>query len=120
MVEVIIPLQDGNSTYMKLGRRRGSSTSIISAAACFETADGKFKNVRIAVSAFGSTPIRSEKVERALTGAPVDEKMIVQAAAWIKDEIDPITDVRASAGYRRDMAAVLIARAVMRLATGDA
>jgi CO/xanthine dehydrogenase FAD-binding subunit len=118
MTEVIIPLQTGNSTFLKLGRRRGSSTSIISAAAFVVTANGKFKDVRIAVSAFGLTPIRSEKVEMALMGAPVNKKTIEQAAAKIKDEIKPITDIRASAAYRTDMAAVLIERVVTRLAIG--
>jgi carbon-monoxide dehydrogenase medium subunit len=118
MTEIIIPLQAGNSTFLKLGRRKGSSTSIISAAAFAVMANGRFKQVRIAVSAFGSTPIRSKKVEMALTGAPVDEKTIKQASALIKDEIKPITDYRASAAYRTDMAAVLIERAVTRLAAG--
>ncbi len=118
MTEIIIPLQAGNSTFLKLGRRRGSSTSIISAAAFAVMANGRFKDVRIAVSAFGSTPIRSEKVEMALMGAPVDEKTIEQASGLIKDEIKPITDYRATAAYRTDMAAVLIKRAVMRLAAG--
>jgi carbon-monoxide dehydrogenase medium subunit len=118
MTEIIIPLQAGNSTFLKLGRRKGSSTSIISAAAFAVMANGRFKEVRIAVSAFGSTPIRSEKVEMALTGAPVDEKTIKLASALIKDEIKPITDYRASATYRTDMAAVLIERAVTRLAAG--
>ncbi len=118
MTEIIIPLQAGNSTFFKLGRRKGSSTSIISAAAFAVMANGRFKDVRIAVSAFGSTPIRSAKVEMALTGAPVDEKTIKQASALIKDEIKPITDYRASAAYRTAMAAVLIERAVTRLAAG--
>jgi len=118
MTEIIIPLQAGNSTFLKLGRRKGSSTSIISAAAFAVMANGRFKQVRIAVSAFGSTPIRSKKVEMALTDAPVDEKTIKQASALIKDEIKPITDYRASAAYRTDMAAVLIERAVTRLAAG--
>ena len=119
MTEVIIPLQDGNSTFLKLGRRRGSSNSIISAAAFVTIVNGKFKNVRIALSAFGSIPIRSEKVETALMGAPVNKKVIEQAAAMIRDEIKPITDIRASAAYRTDMAAVLIERVVTQLAIGE-
>ena len=98
MTEVIIPLQIGRSTFLKPGRRRGSSTSIISAAALVAMENGRFKNVRIAVSAFGPTPIRSEKVETALMGAPVDEKTIEQAAARIKDEINPITDYQGICG----------------------
>ena len=119
MTEVIIPLQTGNSTFLKLGRRRGSSTAIISVAAFVTMTNGKFNNVRIAVSAFGSTPIRSEKIEMALMGAPVNAKTIAQAAARIKDEINPIADFRASAAYRTDMAAVLIERVVTRLAIGE-
>jgi CO/xanthine dehydrogenase FAD-binding subunit len=81
--------------------------------------NGKFKNVRIALSSFGSIPIRGEKVEMALMGAPVNKKVIEQAAAMIRDEIKPITDIRASAAYRTDMAAVLIERVVTQLAIGE-
>jgi carbon-monoxide dehydrogenase medium subunit len=118
MTEIVIPLHAGNSTFMKLGRRRGSSTAIVSVAALVATANGKFKDIRVAVSAFGATPIRSTQVESSLRGAPVDERAIEQAAARIKDEINPISDHRASAAYRREMAAMLIKRAVTRLAIG--
>ncbi len=120
MTEIVIPLQPGRSMFMKLGRRRGSSTAIVSVAAYVSTAGGMFDEVRVTVSAFGSTPVRGETVEAALRGATVDERTIEQAAGRIKDEIAPISDHRASAAYRKDMAAVLINRVVTRLAIGRA
>ncbi len=120
MTEIVVPPHAGKSAFVKLGRRRGSSTAIVSVAALVATADGLFKDVRIAVGAFGSAPIRSQRVESCLRGAPIDEKTIGQASARIKDEIDAISDHRASAAYRREMAAVLIKRAVTQLVIGEA
>jgi aerobic carbon-monoxide dehydrogenase medium subunit len=120
MTEIIIPTSAGRSAFTKLGRRRGSSTAIVSVAACVSTANGKFDDVRVAVSAFGSTPVRGETVETALRGASVDGETIARAAGRIKDEITPIGDHRASAAYRKEMAAVLIRRVLTRLAMGEA
>ncbi|MCC6780024.1 MAG: xanthine dehydrogenase family protein subunit M [Hyphomicrobiales bacterium] len=120
MTEIIIPLQTGHSTFLKLGRRIGSSTAIISAATLVKIAGGKFTDARIAVSAFGSTPLRARKVETALIDAPAKEQTIRQAAERVMEEIDPITDFRASSAYRKEMAALLIQRAVTRLAAGRA
>jgi carbon-monoxide dehydrogenase medium subunit len=116
MTEVIIPAQPGPSTFVKLGRRQGSSTSIISAAALAVIANGRFEEIRIAVSAFGATPIRSSRVEMSLRGQAVSVANIERAAALIKQEIDPISDLRASAAYRREMAPVVIKRALAKLA----
>lgn len=119
MTEIVIPAQRGPSAFVKLGRRQGSSTSIISAAAYAAIANGRFDDVRIALSAFGSTPIRSSQVEASLLGEPISATNIERAAALVKDEIDPISDLRASAAYRKEMAPVVVKRALTRLATGD-
>ena len=118
LTEVIIPCRQGSSTFLKLGRRRGSSISIVSAAAFAVITTGRFEDVRVAVSAVASTPIRGRKVEAALKGMPVSEEHIERASALIKEEIEPISDVRASASYRKEMASVLIERALTRIAMG--
>jgi len=119
LTEVVIPIRRGTSAFVKLGRRRGSSTAIISAAVFALITNRTFEDIRIAVSAFGSTPIRGRKVESALTGRSVDAQTISTAAVLIKDEIDPISDERASAAYRREMAPVVIRRALGRVAIGE-
>jgi carbon-monoxide dehydrogenase medium subunit len=71
------------------------------------------------VGAVAVTPFRGRKVEAALKGMRVSEENIERASALIKEEIEPASDARASASYRRDMAAVLTRRALMRLAAGE-
>jgi CO/xanthine dehydrogenase FAD-binding subunit len=119
LTEVTIPIRRGGSAFVKLGRRRGSSTAIISAAVFAMITNRTFEEIRVAVSAFGSIPIRSRKVESALTGRSVDAETIATASGLIRDEIDPISDERASAAYRREMAPVVIRRALTRAAIGQ-
>ena len=45
-----------------------------------------------------------------LTPAAIDD-----AAALVKDEVDPISDVRGSAHYKREMARVWVSRALRSL-----
>lgn len=119
MTEVIIPCRQGSSTYLKLGRRKGSSISIASVAAYAAITNGKFEDVRVAVSAVASAPVRGRKVEAALKGMPVSAKIIERASALIMEEIDPISDVRGSAAYRKEMASVLTRRALTKIAMGE-
>ena len=40
---------------------------------------------------------------------------VVQAAALVRDEVDPLDDVRGSAGYKREMARVWTERTIAQL-----
>ena len=119
LTEVIIPFKPGSSTFLKLGRRKGSSISIASVAAFAAITNGTFEDVSVAVGAVGLVPVRGRKVETALKGVPVNEENIEKASALIKEDIEPTSDARASASYRRDMAFVLTKRALMRLVAGE-
>lgn len=110
LTEVIIPVQEGNSAFMKLGRRKAFTLAVVSAAAFVRTRKGKFEEVRVALGAVAPIPMRGRKVEEALKGSEVNEQKIVQAAERVREEVSPITDVRASAEYRKDMSYVLTRR----------
>jgi carbon-monoxide dehydrogenase medium subunit len=72
-------------------------------------------DLRVALGAVGSTPIRARRVEDLLRGQAFDERSIRAAAAAVQDEVDPVTDVRGSADYKRDMAEVWVRRALTAL-----
>ena len=114
--DVIIPLKKGRSAFLKLGRRKGFTLSIASVAAFGVITDGKFDDLRVALGAVAPTPIRSLKVEEALIGMEVSEERIEKAARLVKEEVNPITDVRASAAYRKEMSYVLTKRALKKIA----
>jgi carbon-monoxide dehydrogenase medium subunit len=118
LTEVIIPLQEGTSAFMKLGRRKAFTLSIVSAAAFARVSGGKFAEVRLALGAVAPTPIRGRKVGEALRGGEVNEQNIEKAAELIKEEVKPISDVRASAEYRREMSYVLTKRVMEQAGWG--
>lgn len=119
LTEVIIPLQEGASAFIKLGKRKAFTLSIASAAAFAKVNNGKFEEVRVALGAVAPIPMRSRKVEDGLKGKDVNEENIKEAAQLVKEECRPITDVRASAEYRTDMSYVLTKRVLRKVSWGD-
>jgi CO/xanthine dehydrogenase FAD-binding subunit len=65
---------------------------------------------RVAFGAVAPTPIRSERIEGALRGKSLDDALVATVVAMVPDEINPITDMRASAEYRTRMTAVMLKR----------
>lgn len=118
LTEVIIPLQEGTSTFMKLGRRKAFTLSVVSVTAFARVSGGKFAEVRVALGAVAPTPIRGRKVEESLEGNEVSAQNIERAAQLIQEEVKPISDVRASAEYRREMSYVLTKRVLEQVAGG--
>ncbi|MFC1951449.1 FAD binding domain-containing protein [Chloroflexota bacterium] len=78
-----------------------------------------FSQARVGIGAIAATPLRVREAERALIGCPVNEKTIYNASQKAAMEVSPISDIRGSANYRREMARVLtgyaIERAVQRI-----
>ena len=78
--------------------------------------DGTCKDIRIGLGALAVTPLRAKAVESALLGTKLTEKSIKEAAALVRDEVDPLDDVRGSAKYKREMARVWTERTIASLA----
>ena len=78
--------------------------------------DGTCKDIRIGLGALAVTPLRAKAVEKALLGQKLTEKSIKEAAALVRDEVDPLDDVRGSAKYKREMARVWTERTIALLA----
>jgi len=118
LTEVIIPCRESRSAFIKFGRRKGFTLSVVSAAALCVINEERFRDVRVALGAVAPTPMRCQRVEKALRGAEVDEECIEKAVELVKEEVSPITDVRASAEYRREMACIVTKRVLKRAAMG--
>jgi carbon-monoxide dehydrogenase medium subunit len=69
-------------------------------------------DVRIVLGAVAPTPIRARKAEALLRGKKIDCELIERAAQAALEEARPISNVRASAEYRREMVRVLTRRAL--------
>lgn len=70
------------------------------------------QDVRIAIGAAAPAVFRAAKAEAALKGQKVDSKAIGNAAETAAGETKPITDVRSTTEYRKEMARVLVGRAL--------
>ena len=69
--------------------------------------DGALTGVRVAFGAVAPTPIRGRRTEEMLEGRVLDSDTIAAAARTAADEVAPISDVRASAWYRRHLVHVM-------------
>jgi carbon-monoxide dehydrogenase medium subunit len=107
------------SVYRKFLPRTADDYATVAVAATvrLDGAGQRCVDVRVALGAVGSTPIRARQVENLLRGQAFDQGAIRAAAAAVQHEVDPVTDVRGSADYKRDMAEVWVRRALMSLQT---
>lgn len=109
LTEIVIPKPPKNTgmNFLKLGRRNAFTLSVVGVATLVSVKNRVFKDVRIALNAIAPTPIRAYKTESALKKQKVDLKIIEEKVKIVTKEIKPISDVRASAEYRKEMAIVL-------------
>jgi carbon-monoxide dehydrogenase small subunit/xanthine dehydrogenase small subunit len=112
---VRVPKRPGvRAAFLRLGQRRAQAISKVSLAAAMTFRDGRPETVRIALGAVAPTAFRARAAEAALlAGGPA---ALAEAKAVVRTEVEPIDDLRSSATYRREMAGVLLERAVRRLA----
>jgi aerobic carbon-monoxide dehydrogenase medium subunit len=111
------PLPAGTRvTYKKFLPRTQDDYATVSVAAALRVgADNTCEDVRVALGAAATTPVHARKVEQALKGQRLDADKIKEAAALVRDEVDPLDDLRGSANYKREMARVWTQRALQEL-----
>jgi carbon-monoxide dehydrogenase medium subunit len=111
------PLASGTKvTYKKFLPRTQDDYATVSVAAALRVgASGVCEDVRVALGAAATVPVRARKVEDALRGQRLDGDKIQEAAALVRDEVDPLDDLRGSATYKREMARVWTQRALLEL-----
>lgn len=106
----------GRSVFVKLGARRYLVISIAMAAARLVVEGGVVGEAAIAVGSCSAVATRLAGVEAALRGRPADASLANAVLSAPMDELSPIDDVRGTAGYRRDAAREIVARAVLAAA----
>ena len=78
-------------------------------------------SARLACGGMAATPKRAAKTERALVGADLDESETWRfAREAIGEDFTPLTDMRATATYRKVVAANLLEKALMEISGASA
>ncbi len=111
---ITVPPAGDNSgkAYIKHGRRKAMELSTVGVAVSLSMDDGVCSDIRIALGAVGATVLRAPAAEAMLRGTRLDAATVKSAADKAMEECTPISNVRASADYRRDMVGVLTGRAI--------
>lgn len=116
ITEIFVPRLAANSgtAFLKFLPRTADDYATVSAAAVvtLDRAKKVFGDVRIALGSVGTTPIRAREAENVLRGQPVKADALREAADKAKQAVDPISDFRGSAAYKKEMAAVFVRRAL--------
>ncbi|MBI2366346.1 MAG: xanthine dehydrogenase family protein subunit M [Deltaproteobacteria bacterium] len=119
-VRIPTPPPSGRGIFYKLGPRNAPEDICIVSAAVYGVPDGGangWKELRIALGAVAPTPIRARHAEERLRGQPLEPKLVEEAARIAADrDATPISDIRGSADYRREMVYVLVKRALEQIA----
>jgi carbon-monoxide dehydrogenase medium subunit len=117
--QLIIPkeIEQFKGVYLKHGPRKAMDIGIVNIAILLDAdaGSGLCNQIMIAMGAVAPRPIRAKKAEALLNGNKLKSETIQKAAEAAANEATPITDFRASAGYRKDLVKNLVARGIHQI-----
>jgi carbon-monoxide dehydrogenase medium subunit len=109
--------------FLKLGLRKAQAISVVNATVVLivEEEDNQtiVTDAQITLGAVAPVIIHAQEAEDYLAGKVLDEDVIQEAARLAAESATPISDVRSSANYRKEMVKVLVRRALWRLWEND-
>lgn len=113
-------LQRGESlTLHKISKRYDDDISAVLFALYLNVQNGIIQQTRLACGGMAATPLRALKTEQALIGQPFTEKTFLQAAEFIDQDYQPLSDVRASKEYRLQVTRNLLLKSYLELTAGQ-
>jgi carbon-monoxide dehydrogenase medium subunit len=112
--EILIPTQPARAgtSYQRFARRSGSALAVASVAARVVLEGERIAEARIALGAVAPTPCLAARAAALLRGRAPSGDLFALAAAAAADEARPISDIRGSEGFRRELVHVLTRRAL--------
>jgi len=117
LVEIgLRPMPDRSGTaFLEVARRHGDYALVGIAVVVTLDGQGRCKAARIALLSVGDGPVLAVEAGKTLTGQVPSAEMVRAAAdAAATRDVDPPSDIHASAAYRRRLVAVLTRRALGR------
>jgi CO/xanthine dehydrogenase FAD-binding subunit len=117
LVEIEVPPPPAHSAgyYQRHTTREEMDIAVAGVASflTFSPEEGRIKSARISLGAVAPTPKRARGAEAVLTGKEIKSELIEQAVEMAASEAEPISDLRGSAEYRRELVRVLTRRTLM-------
>ncbi len=107
---VPLPIRRRELRAWKISKRFDCDISAVCAGLALELEAGVVKSVRLAFGGMAATVRRATRTEAALVGRAWDKAAIDAAVGVLSEEFAPLSDMRASAAYRRNVACRLLLR----------
>lgn len=108
------PDKNSRSVFLKKGRVK-MDLAIASVAVRLEIEGKNCRKARIAAGSVAPVPLRLLDVEQLIEGKPLNSSIISEAQKNAKASVEPITDVRASKEYRREIIGIYVKRALEKI-----
>ena len=105
---------EAKSGYFKFALRNAMAISLISGAVVLRMEGKKIREAALALGAVAPKPYRVTQAEEMLKGQVPTEALIREVAKVAAASTSPISDIRASAEYRREITEVMTRRIVER------
>lgn len=109
---IVIPIPEEFNVhhFEKVGQREALAIAVVSMAGMIATENGVVTKARFAWGSVGPTIVMSDEVDNVLIGKKLTLTTLREASAIAQNAVSPISDVRASADYRRQVAGNLLLR----------
>ena len=119
LVNVAVPVTGSQTAYLKLPNQ-ASGFAMVGVAAALEMDGGICKRARIGVTGVGYTAFRAASVEAALAGKTLNKATVEDAAEAVTADLGEVMEdaLNGSTAYRRNLARVYVARAVLAAMAG--
>jgi len=114
LTEIELPIQPARSgsCFMEVARRKGDFALLGIASVVTVDEAGVCTRVRAALCGGGETPIDVSEAAAVLIGRKDTDAAIIDAAAAVRQAIDPSGNMHADSEYQRHLAGVLVKRAL--------
>jgi aerobic carbon-monoxide dehydrogenase medium subunit len=119
VTEVQVSTGPGRSAFAEATRRHNDFAIVSAAAAGVVAADGRIEQLSAGLGGVADTVVLVPGAAAAVTGQRPDEEVLAAAVEICQSEISPMSDIRASADYRRHLAGEYFRRVVLEMCGGE-
>ena len=119
-IRVPLPERQQRVRVYKISKRFDQDISALCGGFMVKLEQGVVREARIAFGGMAATPKRAMLAEQALLGRTLDETTLLAAQEALQSDFQPISDMRSSADYRRQVARNLVKRFFLEVASSAA
>jgi carbon-monoxide dehydrogenase medium subunit len=111
---IFVPFPPPNTgiSYQKFALREANALAVASVASRLTLKDGKIDRAAVVLGAVAPTPIEALKTSEFLSGKEPSQSLFEDASLMAKKEAKPISDIRGSIWYRKELISILTRRAL--------